>query len=361
MKDKLSKVLVVLIIIALILFSCLGVFSLFNSLVAYKNASGNDVINFTGGIIGSLIAGMIAVVTFYCTLKNNNENQNKSHDLQTKLNIENNYLQTSLKVEDNLNRKMEKEHSVLANTYNQLENFLFTVSNMLYKNDDFIEMKNDFVRLYGEFLSSINNIKFNSEIFDDRSVCENCEMCEIKTYGTLVKSAMDIQKEIFIIDEECRIVLDHLVSALNMAAQSKQLLNEKSNLQQININSERLIAIYKSQIINPKEALTLQEQTYYNEILSLQDNIKHNNQRISEIDDLTREKLQFIDDKINLAKSKAAQIDNKLKIQLYTLIRKYFSIYNSYIKEVVIDIQRSGKKINRSCAKFDFEKNHTAK
>ena len=360
MKDKLSKVFMVLIIIALILFSCLGVFSLFNSLVAYRNASGNDVINFTGGIIGSLIAGMIAVITFYCTLKNNNENQNKSHDLQTKLNIENNYLQTSLKVEDNLNRKMEKERSVLANTYNQLENFLFTVSNMLYKNDDFIEMKNDFVRLYGEFLSSINNIKFNSEIFDDRSVCENCEMCEIKTYGTLVKSAMDIQKEIFIIDEECRIVLDHLVSALNMAAQSKQLLNEKSNLQQININNERLIAIYKSQIINPKETLTLQEQTCYNEILSLLDNIKHNNQRISEIDDLTREKLQFIDDNINLAKSKAAQIDDKLKIQLYTLIRNYFSIYNSYIKEVVIDIQRSGKKINRSCAKFDFEKNHTA-
>lgn len=361
MKDKLSKVFMVLIIIALILFSCLGVFSLFNSLVAYRNASGNGVINFTGGIIGSLIAGMIAVITFYCTLKNNNENQNKSHDLQTILNIENNYLQTSLKVEDNLNRKMEKERSVLANTYNQLENFLFTVSNMLYKNDDFIEMKNDFVKLYGEFLSSINNIKFNSEIFDDRSVCENCEMCEIKTYGTLVKSAMDIQKEIFIIDEECRIVLDHLVSALNIAAQSKQLLNEKSNLQQININNERLIAIYKSQIINPKEALTLQEQTYYNEILSMSDNIKHNNQRISEIDDLTRNKLQFIDDRINLAKSKAAQIDNKLKIQLYTLIRKYFSIYNSYIKEVVIDIQRSGKKINRSCAKFDFEKNHTAK
>jgi len=361
MKDKLSKVFVVLIIIALILFSCLGVFSLFNCLVAYKNASGNDVINFTGGIIGSLIAGMIAVVTFYCTLKNNNENQNKSHELQTKLNIENNYLQTSLKVEDNLNRKMEKERSVLANTYNQLENFLFTVSNMLYKNDDFIEMKNDFVRLYGEFLSSINNIKFNSEIFDDRSLCENCEMCEIKTYGTLVKFAMDIQKEIFIIDEECRIVLDHLVSALNMAAQSKQLLNEKSNLQQININNERLIAINKSQIINPKEALTLQEQTFYNEILSMLDNIKHNNQRISEIDDLIGNKLKFIDDEINMAKSKAAQIDNKLKIQLYTLIRKYFSIYNSYIKEVVIDVQKSGKKINRGCAKFDFEKNHTAK
>lgn len=361
MKDKFSKVLVVLIIIALILFSCLGVFSLFNCFVAYKNASGNDVINFTGGIIGSLIAGMIAVVTFYCTLKNNNENQNKSHDLQTKLNIENNYLQTSLKVEDNLNRKMEKERSVLASTYNQLENFLFTVSNMLYKNDDFIEMKNDFVRLYGEFLSSINNIKFNSEIFDDRSLCENCEMCEIKTYGTLVKFAMDIQKEIFIIDDECRIVLDHLVSALNMAAQSKQLLNEKSNLQQININNERLIAINKSQIINTKEALTLQEQTCYNEILSMLDNIKHNNQRISEIDDLTGNKLKFIDDEINLAKSKAVQIDNKLKIQLYTLIRKYFSIYNSYIKEVVIDVQKSGKKINRGCAKFDFDKNHTAK
>ena len=108
MKNEISKVLVVILIIALILFSCVGFFCLFNTLVANKTASGNDFINFAGGIIGSLIAGMIAIVTFNCTLKNNNENQNKAHELQTKLNIENNHLQTSLKVEDNLNRIMGK-------------------------------------------------------------------------------------------------------------------------------------------------------------------------------------------------------------------------------------------------------------
>lgn len=361
MKDKISKVLVVILIIALILFSCVGIFCLFNSLIAYKTASGNDFINFTGGIIGSLIAGMIAIFTFNRTLKNNNENQNKAHELQTKLNIENNHLQTSLKVEDNLHRILEKERSVLANTYNQLENSLFTVANMLYKNDDFIEMKNDFIRLYGAFLSSINNIKFNSSIFDDRSLCESCEMCEIKTYGALVKVAMDIQKEIILIDEECRIVLDHLVSALNMAAQSKQLFDEKSNLEQINMNTERLIAVKKSQIINPIGALTPQEQIYYNEILAMLENIKQNNQRILEIDGLTGNNLKLIGDEINLAKSKAAQIDNKQKMQLYTLIQKYFSIYNSYIKEFVFDVQMSGKKINKGCAKLDFEKNHPAK
>lgn len=360
MKDKISKVLVVILIIALILFSCVGIFCLFNSLIAYKTASGNDFINFTGGIIGSLIAGMIAIFTFNRTLKNNNENQNKAHELQTKLNIENNHLQTSLKVEDNLHRILEKERSVLANTYNQLENFLFTVANMLYKNDDFIEMKNDFIRLYGAFLSSINNIKFNSSIFDDRSLCESCEMCEIKTYGALVKVAMDIQKEIILIDEECRIVLDHLVSALNMAAQSKQLFDEKSNLEQINMNTERLIAVKKSQIINPIGALTPQEQIYYNEILAMLENIKQNNQRILEIDGLTGNNLKLIGDEINLAKSKAAQIDNKQKMQLYTLIQRYFSIYNSYIKEFVFDVQMSGKKINKGCAKLDFEKNHPA-
>lgn len=360
MKDKISKVLVGILIIALILFSCVVFFGLFNSPVAYKTASRNDFINFAGGIIGSLIAGMVAICTFKCTLKNNNENQNKAHELQTKLNIENHHLQTSLKMEDNLNRIMEKERSVLANTYNQLENFLFTTANMLYKNDDFIEMKNDFIRLYGEFLSSINNIKFNSSIFDDRSLCESCEMCEIKIYGTLVKVAMDIQKEIIFIDEECRIALDHLVSALNMAAQSKQLFDEKSSLEQINMNTERLIAVKKLQIINPMGALTPQEQTYYNEILSMLENIKQNNQRILEIHGLTENNLKLIGDEINLAKSKAAQIDNKQKMQLDTLIRKYFSIYNTYIKEVVYDVQMNGKKINRSCAKLDFEKNHPA-
>lgn len=361
MKDKLSKVLVVLLIIALILFSCIGVFFLFSYLVAYKNASGNDALNFTGGIIGSFIAGMVAVVTFLCTIKNNNKNQNEAHELQTKLNIENNHLQTSLKVEDNLNRKMEKERSVLANTYNQLENFLFSVSNMLFKSDNFIEMKNDFIRLYGEFLSSINNIKFNSEIFDERGMCENCEMCEIKTYGTLVKFATDIQKEIIIIDEECRSALNHLVSALNKADQRKQLLAEKLNLQQINMNNERLIELIKLQIINFKGAIPPQEQTYDDEIHSILENIKQNNQRISEIDSLTGNNLKIIGDEIDLAKGKAAQIDNKLKVQLYTFIRKYFSIYNSYIKEVVFDVQMSGKKINRGCAKLDFEKNHPAK
>ena len=172
---------------------------------------------------------------------------------------------------------------------------------------------------------------------------------------------MDIQKEIFAIDEECRIVLNHLVSALNIAAQSKQLIDEKLNLQQININNERLISIKQSQIINQKEALTPQEQTYYNEIFSILENVKQNNQRIAEIDVLTRNNLKVIGEEINQAQVKAAQIDNKLKIQLYYLIQKYFSIYNSYIKEVVFDIQMNGKKINGGCAKLDFEKNHPKK
>ncbi|MDE6531015.1 MAG: hypothetical protein K2K96_09620 [Lachnospiraceae bacterium] len=361
MKEKLSKVLVVILITELMLLLYFGVFCLFNSLVAYKNASGNDWLNFAGGIIGSLIAGMIAVVTFLCTIKNNDKNQKEAHELQTKLNIENNHLQTSLKVEDNLNRKMEKERFALANTYNQLENFLFTVANMLYKNDDFIEMKNDFMRLYGEFISSINNIKFNSEIFDDRSKCENCEMCDIKIYGTLVKVAMDIQKEILIIDVECRIALDHLVSALNMAAQNIQLLDEKSNLEKININTEKLIEIKKSQIINPIGALTLQEQACYNEILSLSENIKQHNQRISELYGLIENNLKSIGDEINLAKSKADQIDKSQKMQLDNLIRKYFSVYKFYIKEVVYDVQMNGKKINTVCAKLNLEKNHPAK
>ncbi len=358
MKDKHSKVVMVILIIELALFLCLGVFCLFNCLVAYKTANGNDLLNFAGGIIGSLIAGMIAVVTFFCTIKNNDKNQKEAHELQTKLNIENNRIQTSLKVEDNLNRIIEKERSVLANTYNQLENFLYTIANLLYKNDDFIEMKNDFMRLYGEFVSSINNIKFNSDIFEDRSKCENCQMCEIKTYGILVKVAMDIQKEILIIDGECRIALDYLVAALNRADQTKPLFDEKSNLQQFNINYKNQIAIKNSQIKNPIDSLTLQEQAWYNEILSLSENIKQNNQRISEIDGLTRDNLKFIDDNLNLAKSKAAQIDDKLKIQLFFLIQNYFSVYKSYIKEVVYDVQMNGKKINTKCAKLDFEKNH---
>lgn len=325
MKNNISRAIFALLIIALIIFSCFGIFVLFNSLVAYKNASGNDWINFTGGVIGSLIVGIITLITVYYTIKNNNKNQKEAQDLQTKLNIENNNIQASLKVQDNLNRKMETERSVLETTYNHLENFLFSVSNMLNKNDDYIEMKNDYLRLYKEVISSINNIRFNSEIFDDRSQCENCSMCEMKTYGSLVKSAADIQKEIIIIDEECRNILKHLEKALNTAYQSKQLIDESAMLQKMNTN----------------------------------DNVSLNSQRVSEIEGLLKNNLKTTEEQIGLARDKATQIDNKNKLQLYVLIRKYFANYNLYISEIVFSVEKNGKKTSSGCAKLNFERNHT--
>lgn len=347
MKDKISKVIFALLLLSLIIFSCVGIFALFNSLVAYKTASGNDWIGFFGGIVGSVIAGLIAVITFYLTIKNTNKNQEKAHKLQI-----------SLKVEDNLNRKFEAERSVIATTYNQLENFLYSVSNMLNQNDNFIEMKNDYLRLYNEFLSSVNNIKFNSEIFDDRSQCENCQMCEIKTYGTLVKSAADIQREMLVIDEECRNVLSHLEVALNTAAQSKQLMDESSRLQQMNVNNERMIELRKSQIRNPIGSFTPEEAKYFDEITSISNDISANNKRIAEINSLVDNNLKIVGEQSSLARSKASQVSAKNKTQLYFLIRKYFSNYNLYINEVVFSVQNNGKKLNCGCVKLDFEKNH---
>lgn len=360
MKNILSKIITVLQITAIIIFFLLVFFLLFNWLEAYKIASGNDLISFVGGIIGSLIAGAIAIITFYYTIKNNDKNQKEAHELQTKINIENNNLQASLKMQDNLNRKLETERSVLATTYNHLENFLFSVSTMIIQKDNYIEMKNDYLRLYNEVLSSINNIRFNSEIFDDRSQCENCSMCEFKTYGALVKSASDIQKEMSIIDEECRLVLSHLEVALNTAAQSKQLTQESSMLQQMNINNERMVEIRKSQIINKTGSYTPEEVNYYNEITSISNNISANNKRILEINGLLDANLKTIGDQSTLARNKAGQIDAKNKTRLYILIRKHFSNYNLYINEVVFSVQKNGKKLNRGCAKIDFEKNHTA-
>lgn len=325
MKNNISRAIFALLIIALIIFSSFGIFVLFNSLVAYKNASGNDWINFTGGVIGSLIVGIITLITVYYTIKNNNKNQKEAHDLQTKLNIENNNIQASLKVQDNLNRKMETERSVLETTYNHLENFLFSVSNMLNKNDDYIEMKNDYLRLYKEVISSINNIRFNSEIFDDRSQCENCSMCEIKTYGILIKSAADIQKEMTLIDEECRNVLKYLEKALNTAYQSKQLIDESANLQKMNTT----------------------------------DSILLNDKRIEEIEGLLKSNLKIIEEQISFARDKATQIDNKNKLQLYVLIRKYFANYNLYISEMVFSVEKNGKKTGSGCVKLNFERNHT--
>ena len=347
-KNLLSKIIAILQITVFIVFFILVFFILFNRLEAYKTASGNDLIGFVGGIIGSLIAGAIAIITFRYTIKNGNENQEKAHKLQI-----------SLKIEDNLKRKMENERSVLATTYNHLENFLFSVSTMIIQKENYIEMKNDYLRLYNEVLSSINNIKFNSEIFDERSRCENCSLCEYKTYGTLVKSASDIQKEILTIDEECRIVLGYLETALNTAAQSKDLIAESSRLQQININNEQIIAIRKSQIVNPTNSLTPQEQLYNAEILLKYQNIEKNNQRITEIDAKLNNNSKIIGEQISLARNKATQIDTNKKTRLYLLIRNYFYNYNWYIREIVFSAQKNGMKLSRGCAKLDFEKNHT--
>lgn len=184
-------------------------------------------------------------------------------------------------------------------------------------------------------------------------------MCEIKTYGTLVKSATDIQKEMLVIDEECRIVLGHLEAALNTASQSKQLIDESSRLQQINTNNEQIIAIRKSQIINPIHSLTQEEKKYYDDIISISNDILTNNRRIAEIKGIVDNTPNIIGEQISLARNKAAQIDAKNKSQLYIFIRKYFSNYNLYIKEMVFYVQKNGKKPNSACAKFDFEKNHT--
>lgn len=91
---------------------------------------------------------------------------------------------------------MEVERSVLAITYNHLENFLFSVSTMIIQKNNYIEMKNDYLRLYNEVLSSVNNIRFNSEIFDDRSQCENCSVCEYKTFKAFltVDDAKDLNE-----------------------------------------------------------------------------------------------------------------------------------------------------------------------
>lgn len=347
MKDKILKVIFALLLIALIIFSCVGIFTLFNSLVAYKTASGNDWLGFGGGIVGSIIAGLIAVITFYYTIKNTNKNQEKAHKLQM-----------SLKVEDNLNRKFETERSVLAITYNQLESFLFTVSNISNQNDDYIAIKNDYFRLYKEVLNSINNIRFNSEIFDDRSSCENCQICEIKTYGILVKSATDIQKEITAIDKECRKILAHLDQALRTAAESNQLIDEKSTLQKININNEQILSTKDNQVLEPIDYITPNSANLNDEQNKLLQEIKQNNERIEKIDESIMKNLNFIKEQSDLARNKATQIDANNKTQLYILIRKYFAAYNLYIKEMVYAVQKNGKKPNSSCAKLDFEKNH---
>ena len=52
MKDKISKVIFALLLIALIIFSCVGIFVLFNSLAAYITATGNDS---TGYFVATVI------------------------------------------------------------------------------------------------------------------------------------------------------------------------------------------------------------------------------------------------------------------------------------------------------------------
>lgn len=347
MKDKPIKVIFILVLILLILISLVGGFALFNYFVAYKSATQNDWINFAGGIVGSFITGIVAFATLFVTIRSNNKNQEKANNLQA-----------SLKIEDNLNKKMEMERSLLSVTYNQLENFLFTVANMSNGKDDYIAMRNDFFRMYKEISSSLNNITFNSDAFDDKSFLKKRERSEIKSYIPIVSTSTDIRKEIFVIVGECKIILNYLESALNKADQITQCSEEMSVLKQMNMNNAQILSLQNLQTINKIDYIAPNLADLEHEKKEILQQIENNRNRISEIEELIKNNMEIIKEQMYLAKNKAIQIDTNNKPKLYNLIRKYFDNYNSYIEEIVIDVQMNGKKPDNSCAKLDCEKNH---
>ncbi len=352
---KLWIVTVIVLFIAITPLAYLGANMILNSLILHKIATTNDYTNFWGGIIGSIIGGLIAFAVLFVTIRNNNKKQKEQIELQNSMQTKDANLKIALKTEDNLNRKMEVERKIISEAYNNLEKFVYMSMKITPSYNDYNEMKNNLINLHGNFSSSVNLIRFNSEIFYDKSKCEGCESCNLKTYGLLVKDAMTIQKEITEIEKECNSVISYFETMLNLSSECSRLIEPKKKLEEYNTNYNRLIEIKNMLLHNP---ITPEDIPLIKEITNLHYKLDENIKQISLLDVQIDDMLKLIRENNTLARTKANEIYVNQKGKFATCIYKYFDSYNIYIQECVYSIEQKGKKRNYKCAKLDFEKNH---
>ena len=317
--------------ILLLCLAAIVIWYMFNSLIAYKLATTNDYISFAGGIVGSLIAAIIAIISLVFTLRHNEISQQKSNNLQN-----------ALKLEDNLNRRLENERNTITNAYNSFNKFVFIAATAQSNANDHSATKKMILDLYENFSSTINCIRFNSEIFYDKSLCEGCELCPIKTHGILVKNSTAIQKFLMELEKKCNELTGQFALMIDKGSECMELLNKKNSLERICITAREILAR------NP-------------EVQDIKQNYEEKLQEILAIDVAINEGVAYLKAQNSLVRETAEKLNSDDKIIFANLIQKYFDSYDLYIRERVYAAKEGRHGLNNKCLKLDFENNHKLK
>jgi len=306
------------------------------------NAKSSNEAAYWGALIGSILAGLIALISLFVTLQSNNKNQKET-----------NKLQSSLRVEENLTQKLRKTSEQLASAFNQLEIMLLIMQYLkVEKEGDFYPERNSIIEAYSKFRTAINGIRMNTLIYQNLSRCEGCSDCNIKTYGELAKVTMALQKCVVQIDKECSNAFSGLETALSLAMDSSNLLKTTSNRMELIASTKSIISTQKQLIQHAPETEKVDIQHEINEnsknILSYENELKDLNRTLEN-------NTSMISNCNKNAREKANHISTELKRELDIAINDYLGCYSMYIKESVSYTAKNGRILNQKCKKFNFE------
>jgi len=306
------------------------------------NAKSSNEAAYWGALVGSILVGLIALISLFVTLQSNSKNQREA-----------NKLQSSLRVEENLTQKLGKTSEQLASAFNQLEIMLLIMQYLkIEKEGNFYPERNSIIQVYSKFRTAMNGIRMNTSIYQNLSKCEGCSDCNIKTYGELAKVTMALQRRFVQIDKECTNAFSGLETALSLAMDSSNLVKNISNRME-------LIASTKSIISTQEQLIQVSSETkkadIQHEIIENSKNILNYENELKDLKRTLESNTDVISNCNKNAREKANHISAELKWELDNAINAYLGCYNMYIKESVSYTAKNGRVLNPKCKKFDFE------
>lgn len=306
------------------------------------NAKSSNEAAYWGALVGSILAGLIAIVSLVVTLQSSNKNQQET-----------NKLQSSIKVEENLNQKLSIVSEQLTSAFNQLEVMLLIMQYLKVERGNHSPERNSIIEAYSRFRTAINGIRMNTSIYQNWSKCEGCTVCNIKTYGDLAKVSKVLKKCFIQIDKDCSNAFNGLETALSLLMDTENIINTVSNRREL-IASTKSILVTQNQLmqqnISEAEKANIQREingnissitSYENELKDLERTVENNTDMISDCN--------------KNARIKANNISSELMRELDIAINDYLDCYSMYIKESVSYTAKHGRAMNSKCKKYSFE------
>lgn len=338
MKTINIKKALVFLVIALIAIGA-GIFLYFSYDII--NAKSSSEAAYWGALIGSILAGLIALISLVATLISNNKSQQET-----------NKLQSSLKVEENLSQKLRKISGEITAAYNQLEIMLLIMQYLKVERGDFSPERSNIIEAYSKFRTAINGIRMNTPIYQNWTKCVDCTACNIKTYGELAKVTMALQKCFVQIDKEGSNAFAELETALSLAMDSGNILKNVMDRNELITHIKSSIELKNQLIQNVPDTEKTNIQHEINEYIK---NIASYENELKDLEKTLDNNTNMIADCNKNARGRANHILTELKRDLSIAIIDYLDCYGMYIRESVRYTAKHGRALNSKCKKYDFE------